>query len=66
MRLLRRLLNVPSGRIIQITTMTGKVLAEFHDDTLYRAFIEGLKGQPLVTIEDVPTWQQLVARDAEC
>jgi hypothetical protein len=69
-KLHKRTIRIPAGTIIQMMTPQGKIVAEFHDQRLYTAFMIGLSRLKTVSVYDEDTCQflmgtldQLVATD---
>lgn len=69
-KLHKRTIRIPAGTIIQMMTPQGGIVAEFHDQRLYTAFMIGLSRLKTVSVYDEDTCQflmgtldQLVATD---
>ena len=58
-KLHKRTIRIPSGSIIQMMTPQGKIVAEFHDQRLYTAFMIGLSRLKTVAVYDEDTCQSL-------
>ena len=60
MKLHKRTVRIPTAKVIQITTPTGSILAEFYDERLYTAFMIGASRMKEVAVYDEDTCQFIV------
>ena len=60
MKLHKRTVRIPTAKVIQITTPTGSILAEFYDERLYTAFMIGTSRMREVAVYDEDTCQFIV------
>lgn len=58
-KLHKRTIRIPAGNITQIMTPLGRIVAEFHDQRLYTAFMIGLSRLKTVSLYDEDTCQPL-------
>lgn len=59
-KLHKRTIRIPAGNITQIMTPLGRIVAEFHDQRLYTAFMIGLSRLKTVSLYDEDTCQFLM------
>lgn len=52
MKLHKRTIRIPAGKIIQLMTPAGRIVAEFHDDALYGMFVDGARRTVSIWCED--------------